>query len=59
MRIPNRILEHPIEAVIASLLLLALLFVRPFLTEERLNYILAFVGGIMVRGRGRGEGVCM
>ena len=39
--------------------LLALLFVRPFLTEERLNYILAFVGGIMVRGRGRGEGVCM
>jgi hypothetical protein len=27
MRIPNRILEHPIEAAIASLLLLALLFV--------------------------------
>ena len=27
MRIPNRILEHPVEAVIASLLLLALLFV--------------------------------
>jgi hypothetical protein len=27
MRIPNRILEHPLEAVIASLLLLALLFV--------------------------------
>jgi hypothetical protein len=27
MRIPNRILEHPVEAAIASLLLLALLFV--------------------------------
>ena len=27
MRIPARILEHPIESVIASLLLLALLFV--------------------------------
>ncbi len=27
MRIPNRIVEHPIEAAIASLLLLALLFV--------------------------------
>jgi hypothetical protein len=26
MRIPNRILDHPIEAVIASLLLLGLLF---------------------------------
>ena len=26
MRIPNRILEHPIESAIASLLLLALLF---------------------------------
>jgi len=26
MRIPNRILEHPVEAVIASLLLLTLLF---------------------------------
>ena len=26
MRIPNRIMEHPIEAVIASLLLLGLLF---------------------------------
>ena len=26
MRIPSRILEHPIEAAIASLLLLALLF---------------------------------
>ena len=26
MRIPNRFLEHPIEAVIASLLLLGLLF---------------------------------
>ena len=26
MRIPNRIVEHPIEAVIASLLLLGLLF---------------------------------
>ena len=26
MRIPNRILEHPIEAAIASLLLLGLLF---------------------------------
>ena len=27
MRIPNRILEHPVEAAIAGLLLLALLFV--------------------------------
>ena len=27
MRIPNRILEHPVEALIACLLLLALLFV--------------------------------
>jgi hypothetical protein len=26
MRIPNRIMEHPIEAAIASLLLLGLLF---------------------------------
>jgi hypothetical protein len=26
MRIPNRIIEHPIEAAIASLLLLGLLF---------------------------------
>jgi hypothetical protein len=26
MRIPSRILEHPVEALIASLLLLALLF---------------------------------
>ena len=26
MRIPNRILEHPVEAAIASLLLLGLLF---------------------------------
>ena len=26
MRIPNRILEHPVEAAIASLLLLTLLF---------------------------------
>lgn len=26
MRIPNRILEHPIEALVASLLLLGLLF---------------------------------
>ena len=28
--------------------LLALLFVKPFLTEQRLQYILAFVGGIMM-----------
>ena len=26
MRIPNRIIEHPIEALVASLLLLGLLF---------------------------------
>lgn len=58
--VPCAVLRQGLSEPLGAFLALATL--RPFITEDRLHYLLAFVGGIMVRRgatRGGGQGVCV